>query len=99
MAGPSKAFHARHGPRGQVNAQIDLTPLTSIVGTVPLRLPLGFTWHLDAAAVNQQVQSRRRPIHADRHRQVLLTSADRAEGRYLAVQAGQLEQALRRTIA
>jgi hypothetical protein len=41
------------------------------------------------------VQSRRRRLRLDRHRQMLLAPADSAEVRHLPVQASQLEQALR----
>lgn len=60
-----------------------------------LRFPLAFAKHFDARAVDQQVQSRRRRLRANRHRQPLLAPADGAEVRYPPVQAGQLKQALR----
>jgi len=58
-------------------------------------LPFAFAQHLDAGAVDQKMQSRRRRMRPDRHRQILLAPADRAEIGYLPVEAGQFEKALR----
>lgn len=80
---------------GRVNAQVNLAPLTPIVSAMLLRFPLALAKHLDAGAVDQQMQSRRRRTRLDRHRQMLLAPADGAEVGNLPVQTGQSEQALR----
>ena len=49
--------------------------------------PLGFTLHLDACAVDQQVPRTLRPPTRDVHGKRLLVTAKRAEVRHLAVQA------------
>jgi len=81
--------------RGRVNAQVNLAPLTTVVGTMLFGLPLTFAQLLDAGAVDQQVQSRRRRLCLHRHRKNLLAPADGAEVGHLPVQTRQLEQTLR----
>jgi len=58
-------------------------------------LPLAFTQHLDAGAVDQEVQSLCCRLRADRHRKILLATANGTEVGHLPVQASKLEQALR----
>jgi hypothetical protein len=57
-------------------------------------LPLAFTQHLDAGAVDQKVQSRCCRQRADRRRKMLLAPANGTELGHLPVQASKLEQAL-----
>ena len=78
-----------------VNVQVDLAPLTTIIGSMLLRFPLAFAKHLDARAIDQHVQSRGGRPSVNHHRQALPAPADGAEVRHLPVQAGQVEQALR----
>src|SRR5450830_302361 len=65
--------------RGGVYAQVHLAPLTAILGAMLFSLPLSFTNHLDAGAVDQQVQAGRRRVGRDRHREMLLPPTDGAE--------------------
>ena len=82
--------------RGRVNAQMDLAPLTTVVGTMLFGLPFAFAQYLDTAAVvDQQVQCSRSRLRADHHRQKLLAPAHSAEVGNFLVQADQLEQTLR----
>jgi len=60
-----------------------------------LRLPLAFTEHFDATAVDQKMQACCRCLRFDRYGGMFLTPANGAEIRHLPVQTGQLEQALR----
>lgn len=81
--------------RRRIDAKMGLAPLATVARAVLLRLPLAFAEHLDAGAVDQQVQAGCRGACLDRHRQMFLVPADGAEVRNLPIQAGQLEQALR----
>jgi len=54
--------------RSRIDAKMDLAPLTTVVGAVPLRLPFAFAEHLDASAVDQKVQSCRGRLRPDRYR-------------------------------
>jgi hypothetical protein len=87
-------FNGPDFQRGRVNPKVDLAPLATIVGPVLFSLPLALAQHLDARAVDQEVQSRCRRLHSDRHRKILLTPANGTEVGYLPVQARELEQAL-----
>lgn len=78
--------------RGRVNAKMDLAPLTTLVGSMLLCLPLAFAEHLDAGTVDQQVQSRRRRLRPDCHCQMLLAPTYRAEVGHLPLQAGSLSR-------
>lgn len=81
--------------RCRLNAQVNPTPLTTVVGTMLFGFSLAFAAHLDASAVGKQLQACRCWVCTDRHCQILLAPAGSAEVRHLPFQAGQLEQALR----
>ncbi len=73
---------------GGVDIKMDLAPLAAVVGVALLCLPPAFTQHLDAGAVDQQMQARRRRVRSDHRRQMFLAPADGAEVGSLPVQAG-----------
>ena len=61
-------FNGLDFQRGRVNSKVDLAPLATVVGPMLFGLPLAFAKHLDARAVDQEVQSRCRWLQTDRHR-------------------------------
>ena len=78
------------------NAEVDLTPLATVVSRMLFDLPLALTQHLDASTVDQELQSLCCRLRADRHRKMLLATANGTKGGHGPVQASKLEQALRR---
>jgi hypothetical protein len=71
-------FHGANLKCGSINTEADLAPLVAIVGAMLPGLPFAFTQHLDAGAIDQQVQA-----GCDRHdfngdAQCLLPPAHRA---------------------
>lgn len=62
--------------RGGVNPQVDLAPLATIIGPMFLPLPLAFTEHFDASAVDQKMHACRRRVRFNRYGEMLLTPAD-----------------------
>ena len=76
-----------------VDAQVDLAPLTPVLGTMLFAFALAFAKELHACAVHQQLQRRLARLVAQLDLQGLLASADRAEVRYRPVQLGQSQQA------
>jgi hypothetical protein len=87
-------FNGPDFQRVRVNAKVDLAPLATVVGPMSFGLPLTFAQHLDACAVDQKVQSRCLRLGCDRHRKILLASADGTKVGHLPVWASELEQAL-----
>lgn len=57
------------------------------------RVPLAFTLHLDASAINQEVQRSLRPVIGNVHCNGLLAAAQRAGIGHGPVETGQLQQA------
>ncbi len=82
--------------RARVNAQMHLAPLTPVLGSVFLALPLAFAQELDAGAVNQQVQRRGAGPVGQLHAQAFLTPAHGAEVGHFPVQTRQAQQAFNR---
>ena len=82
---------------GRINCEVDLAPLATVVGPMLFGLTPAFTEHLDASAVDKEVQSRCCRLRADRHEKMLLAPAYGTEVGQLPVQASKLEQALRHT--
>lgn len=74
-----------------------LAPLTAVLRAVFLRFPFAFTQHLDAGAVDQQVQPGRGWTARNGHLQMLLPPAHGAVIRRQPVQPRQFEQALHHT--
>lgn len=70
-----------------------LAPLASVLSAVFLGLPLTFAQHLDARAIDQQMQHIRLAAIRDFYLQFLLASRNRAEVRHWPVQPRQLQQA------
>jgi hypothetical protein len=50
-------FYRQDFQCGRINAKVDLAPLATVIGPMLFGLPLTFTRHLDAGAVDQEVQS------------------------------------------
>jgi hypothetical protein len=88
-------FNGPDFQRVRVNVKVDLALLATVIGPMFFGLPLAFAQHLDACAVDQEVQSCCRRLRCDRHRKMLLASADGTKVGHLPVQASKPEQALR----
>ena len=69
--------------------------ISAVVGTMLLGFPFTLPNHLDAGAIDQQMQACRCRLCRDRHREMFLPPADGAEIGHLPVQSRQLEQTLR----
>jgi len=77
-----------------VNAQMHLAPLAPVIGPMFLALPLTFAQHLDASAIDQQVQRLASALMRQRHLQMLLAPTQGAEISNTPIQTGQIQQAL-----
>jgi hypothetical protein len=88
-------FHGLDIERDGVNAEMDLAPLVTVIGTMLLRLTLAFAEHFDTGTVHQQVQARRGWYNLDRRSQRLLVPAHGILVGNGSFESRQLEQALR----
>lgn len=77
-----------------INANMELTPEAAFGAAMLARVPLTFSFGLDACAVYQQMQRSWRPFVRDGDGQRSLSSAQSAEVRHGPVQPNALEQAL-----
>jgi hypothetical protein len=76
---------------------MNLAPSATVIGAMLLRLPFTFAQHLDASAIDQQIQAGRSGCNFNSNLQCLLPPAPRAVIRNRPIQACQPEYALRHT--
>lgn len=86
-------FDSPHFQCFLVDAGVDFPPNLPSRTAVLARMPLAFTLHLEASAINQEVQRSLRPAIGNVHRKGLLAAAQRAEIGHRSVKTGQLQQA------
>lgn len=77
-----------------IDGQMDIAPLTPVLGAVFLAFPFPFAQKLDAGAVDQQIQRRAAGPVRQLHLESLLATADGAEVWHRPVQTRQAQQAL-----
>ena len=85
-------FHRSDFECDSINAEMDLAPLAAVIGAMLLRLPFAFAQHLDAGAIDQQVQAGRGGHNFNGDAQCLLPPTHGAVVGDGPVQACQLQQ-------
>ena len=88
-------FHGPDFSRGSINTEMDFAPLAAVVSAVLFGLPFTVAQHLDAGAVDQQVQAGRGRHDFGSDTQCLLPAAHGAVIRNRSIQTCQPKQALR----